>query len=152
MIQRIQTVYLFLAIVSCVVCASLPIAMIMPNGMGMPDMVYNLATIDGGNHEWHFDTCGLFVMLMITVLIDVMGILSYTNRKRQIRLCMLGICSLVLWYGGYAVYAYLGSGEENSYSVCWPVVLPFVAIVFTLLARKGIVHDEKLVRAADRIR
>ena len=34
----------------------------------------------------------------------------------------------------------------------WQYVLPAVAIVFLFIARKGIVHDEKVVRSYDRIR
>jgi hypothetical protein len=34
----------------------------------------------------------------------------------------------------------------------WQYALPAAAIIFIFIARKGIVHDEKVVRSYDRIR
>ena len=66
-------------------------------------------------------------------------------RKLQAALCLLPMLALLAWYVLLAVYAV----PEIMH---WQYVLPAVGILAVFMARNGIVHDEKVVRAYDRIR
>ena len=45
MIQRKQTIYLFLAVVACIVCLCLPLGTLQLQGMGVEPVLYNMALV-----------------------------------------------------------------------------------------------------------
>ena len=149
MIQRKQTLYLLAALIVTLVCLCLPIARFVPQGMGTPMPMYNLWVVEGsGNHN--FTPWPLFAVLLLTTPINVAAIFGYKNRKQQARFCAFCMLLIVGWYAVYTVFSeVLHFGE---FHVEWTAALPFVAMVFYFLARRGILADEALVRAADRIR
>ena len=61
----------------------------------------------------------------------------------QARFCLAGLFVIFAWYIGIAVLEGVAGFVES---------LPMVNAILIFLARKGILDDEKLVRAADRIR
>lgn len=152
MIQRKQTVYLFLSAILCLTCASLPVGSFEANTMGITSEMYNLCIIDGNTHEWNYTVCGLFVLLMVSATTSVLNIFKYNNRKVQSRNCLINSILLLLWYGLYAVVSSTLCAEDAHFSIQWSAALPFVAIVLQFLARHGIIADEKLIRSMDRIR
>jgi len=85
----------------------------------------------------------MLVLLIVSAVLCAGIIFVYKNRKRQILLTLLPMALLLAWYVLLAV---------NNFQMAWPDALPAVAILFIVLARQGIVHDEKLVRSLDRIR
>ena len=110
--------------------------------------LYNLWLVDGqGRHS--FSSWPLFAVLMLASLLSLVTIFLYSKRKLQARLCIFHMILLVLWY---LLLAVLPQQLFGSLVLSWPAVLPAVAIVFSFMARKGILADEKLVRAADRLR
>ncbi|MCM1079993.1 MAG: DUF4293 domain-containing protein [Bacteroidales bacterium] len=152
MIQRIQSVYLFLSIVAMVVCACLPIGTIAPIGMGAASEMYNLCTIDGNNGNMSFAVGGLFALLAAGVITSVINIFSFNNRKRQSRECLVTIMLLLLWIGLYAFEIYTFDADDCAFEIRFAACLPFAAIVLQWLARMAIKKDEKLIRSIDRIR
>ena len=85
------------------------------------------------------------VLLIAAALAALAVIPLYKNRKLQAALCLLPMVLLLAWYVLLALYAV----PEIMH---WQYVLPAVAILLVFMARRGIVHDEKVVRAYDRIR
>lgn len=79
----------------------------------------------------------------LSVALSVYTIFLYKKRLVQARFCLFGIVIVFVWYILLAVY--------QSY-VTTIDALPLVDAILIFLARKGILDDEKLVRAADRIR
>lgn len=152
MIQRIQSVYLFLSIVAMVVCACLPVAAIVPTGMGVVSDMYNLCIIDGNDGSLSFAVSGLFALLAGSVITSVINIFSYNNRKAQSRDCLVTIMLLLLWIGLYAFEAYIYDTDKTVFEVRFTACLPIVAIILQWLARAAIRKDEKLIRSIDRIR
>ena len=70
-------------------------------------------------------------------------IFLYRRRIRQAKWCVAGLLVIFAWYIGLAVLeGRIGTVEG----------LPMVNAILIVMARKGILDDEKLVRAADRIR
>ena len=152
MIQRIQTIYLFLAAVACVACMSLGIGRFYTaEGEGIARM-YNLWLSYADGH-WSLYPWALFGLMLVCATVLVFTIFLFRKRVRQIRLCTF---SLVLQLGWYAAYAGLAwwrmNGMQAQFRPEWPAALPAIALVLTWLAMRGITRDELLVRSLDRLR
>lgn len=91
----------------------------------------------------------LFVLQMLASALCVYAIFLYKNRKKQALFCLAAVVVNLLWYMVLAVLIQQGKLSEN---LPYTAALPIVAAIFCFLARKGVLDDEKLVRAADRIR
>lgn|SRR5574344_422323 len=151
MIQRIQTLYLFLAIAVCAVCLCLPVGRLVTDGRLVGEM-YNLwiVTANGG-HD--FAPWALFVVLLASMPVSCFAIFAFHHRMLQSRLCIFNILILVGYYIIYAVFMFVFKGKyQADFSIGFCSVMPAIGIIFQFLARKSIIKDEKLVRAADRIR
>lgn len=82
-------------------------------------------------------------LLVVSAVLSAYTIFQYRRRPFQARLCVAGLFLVFAWYIGVAVLeAKVGTIEA----------LPMVNAILIFMARKGILDDEKLVRAADRIR
>jgi len=86
---------------------------------------------------------------MVTLIVAAVGTLAiiplHKNRRTQAALCLVPILLLLAWYVQLALYAI----PETMH---WQYALPALSILLIFMARKGIVHDEKVVRSYDRIR
>ena len=151
MIQRKQTVFLLLSLIATVACLCLPLGSIELKGMGVSPVLYNLALV-GTDGAYHFSYCPLFVFLALASLLSLVTIFAYRNRKLQMKLCRLNLLLICLWYAVFAYFVFVGFKETGSFHQAIAATLPFVSAVLQWLAHRGIVADEKLVRAADRIR
>ncbi|MGN0224884.1 MAG: DUF4293 domain-containing protein [Prevotella sp.] len=151
MIQRKQTVFLILAIVASVVCLMLPIGHFVPNGMGTDSTLFNLCiSYNGISADREFTP--LFFIMLVTFPVSVLTIFKFHDRVLQARLCVVNIVLMILWYADYLAYAFWLNPEGTTFKPAFAACLPLVTIILYLLARAGIIADEKLVRAADRIR
>lgn len=155
MIQRIQTVYLLLAIIALSVCLMMPLGTIQPDGMGLSAELFNLLVLtENANLKpslW-FEPFPLFLCIFIVVLLLLTAIFSYKRRMRQAKLCSIAIAFCIIWYAGLYLYAYQLAPEATHFKPSWGTCLPLVAIILIVLARKGIMADERLVRESNRLR
>ena len=91
----------------------------------------------------------LFIIQLLASAICLYTIFLYRRRKRQAAFCLIAVLANLAWYVALAVLIQQGQFSESlPYVVC----LPLVAAILCFLARKGVLDDEKLVRAADRLR
>lgn len=151
MIQRKQTIFLLLALIATVVCLCLPLGWIEMKGMGASPILFNLALKDSvGNYEFAY--CPLFVFMALASLLSLVTIFMFKNRRMQMRLCQLNLLMVCLWYALFAYYVFVSFKEMGTFHQELAACLPFVSAVFQWLAHRGILADEKLVKAADRIR
>lgn len=150
MIQRIQTVYLLLAVAVLVACLCLPIGSVEPQGMGVPAAWYNLGLTQGQG----FDMRPVpFVGLVVTAALSLLTIFQYRQRARQMRLCTVSIVLCVLWYAYYIFSALVSLHTGGAtFHVRFAACLPLVAIILLALAHRGIKADDRLVKSMDRIR
>ena len=156
MIQRKQTLFLLFAVIAYVVCIFLPVANIEPQGMGMGTSVHCLGTVSGENGIQFDSICfPLFLLCAISAMIALGNIFMYKNRKTQMNLCNICLLFSVLWYVDYLLM-FFGivdlDFEKGKFHASFGACLPLVAIILVAMAKKGVSDDEKLVRAADRIR
>ncbi len=80
---------------------------------------------------------------VVSAALSAYTIFLYRRRMVQARFCLVGLFVIFAWYIGIAVMEGVAGFVES---------LPMVNAILIFLARKGILDDEKLVRAADRIR
>ena len=152
MIQRKQTIYLLLAVILSIVCLCMPVGKFDVGGMSTMTE-YNLWLVDGqGNHQ--FSCWPLFAILLPSSALGCYTIFLYHNRRFQARMCTFNIFLLIGWYIVFAVFSnVLGSpASGTSFQIELGGGLPAIALALYFLAYKGIMADERLVRAADRIR
>lgn len=153
MIQRIQTVYIVLAVVFTIACLCLQIGTFDNDGL-VVGREYNLWLIDG-MCTYSLVTWPMFAVLVLSAALGIYTIFVYSNRRNQARLCVFNLLLLVGWYILYGVYSRVLAGgalEQADFVPSMPAAFPGLAFVFYILARRGIMADERLVRAADRIR
>lgn len=152
MIQRIQTIYLLIAVVLSVVCLCMQVGA-LTDGDGTVTGMYNLF-LAYPNGAKNFVTWPLFVVLLLSAAIALYAIFMYANRMLQLRFCLFSMLLIVGWYILYAVYAHLLLPDSSAaaFSPSVAAVFPLVSILMLFLARRAIFADEELVRAADRIR
>lgn len=79
----------------------------------------------------------------VSAILSVYTIFIYKQRPRQAKLCLAGLFVVFVWYILLAVYQGYVTTIDS---------MPMVSAILIYMARKGIIDDEKLVRAADRIR
>lgn len=151
MIQRSQTIFLLIALVASIACLCLPLGGIEPEGMGVTSVLFNMGLKEQGS-AFDFSYMALFILLVITCPLAIITILLYKKRKLQVRLCVANAVIGLLWYvslGLFWAYKFVTIGNFHP---SWTTILPLISIILYFMARRGILHDERLVRAADRIR
>lgn len=155
MIQRIQTVYLFLAIAAIISMFFFPIA----NFYG--DTYYFYFSLDGVSDEafLSINTIPVIVMAVVLIVLIFSGIFAYKNRMFQVKLIrfavLLNIAFIIVLYFGYIDNIVKDFAKQDAVlQVQYKagVYFPLIVLIFLILAIRAIIADEKKVRAADRLR
>ena len=158
MIQRIQTLYLFLAAVVMSLTLFLPLGTIAPKDY--PEMTLKAYTIENwpaaelGTDLQIYLIC-LCCLLALPTLMSLVIIFLYKNRLLQIRLCVSEIVLLVGALAFIGIYCYRLCEiipMDAVFTIGFTSLMPVFAIVFVVFAIRGIAKDEALVRSLDRIR
>ena len=150
MIQRKQSVFLLIAFIASGVWLCLPIGSFEPQAMGVSFKMYNLMVMLGTGAD--YSVCGLFGLLLISSALSLSTIFLFKNRMLQSRMCLCNLFLLVAWYIVFGVMTRNVISADTDFHVAFAVCLPAISIVLIFMARIAILKDEKLVRAADRIR
>ena len=172
MIQRIQTVYLAVAAILCIVCLCLPIGQLIDASGETTGTLYNLwvriptpigasiatdssapilAQEAAGTHS--FAPWGLFALLVLIASGLILDIFLYKQRLVQSRLALLCSILLVGWYGVYiAFYFLLPARYDAEFQITPWAAFPAIACILSYLAFRAILKDEMLVRSLDRLR
>ncbi len=134
MIQRIQSIYLFLA----ALCMLL-MPWFFPLFVLSTDALYLI------------DDPIFFAGYLLSGLISLFTIFRYKNRQQQVVSGRINIIlNFVLF--GFLIYYYYQHFDTAADSLGIASFLPIATVVFVSLANRGIMRDEALVRAADRFR
>ena len=152
MIQRIQTLFLLLALVCMAIFYFVPFGSLeLTTDAGISDVPMGLYGVDFG--EEHYSTLPLLILLSFVVLTLIFTIFLFKHRILQMRICVFNLI-LTLGCSGLAFFFLYQASEKfaTNYSTSILVVLPIVATIFIALAIRGIAKDEALIRSIDRIR
>jgi hypothetical protein len=147
-IQRIQTVYLIIAIILMVVFAFFPA---LSFELGGREFVYG-ALETGKVGVTHFDP----LMLMLIVLISLLALIDiflYKNLQRQMTVCFVDIIIGLAMLVAICIQAYMvGTRDGVTLAWQWYLALPVLSIIFLMLAHKSMSKDKKMLRDSDRLR
>lgn len=147
MIQRIQTIYIFLAAVLTGLLLKLNFAELAVDGNWY---VFN-ATGIGSGEEMIFNGLPVMGFIGLITLLHLITIFLYKKRIGQIRLLSFTIILLLGLLGIMLYFLYAGfDGAEVAFKV--PMVFPLIAIILDYLAIRSIGKDEALLRSLNRIR
>ena len=149
MIQRKQPVFMLLALAALIVCLCLPIGSVEPKGMGADVLWYNFGVYFGSTFTAR---PLLFVDLVVVGALTFVNIFLYKRRRMQMGICVGGIILCLAWYGYYIFSALSDFASQGTFHAKFAVCLPFIAIIFLLMARRGVKSDEDLIKSMDRIR
>lgn len=150
MIQRIQTIYLFLITLCFTIILFFPIAEVNGNILS----VWSFKSAEGAIMV---PTFYLGLLSVLIAVISASTIFLYKNRMLQNKLCV-SMFILIIILLGMMYYVYpefvikkaVGENATLNYTIfSFIAVLP---LAFVILANKAILKDEKKVRAADRLR
>ena len=158
MIQRKQTVFLFLASVAMVLHFIFPIAQFL--GEGEYQLHYYLYKVVSFVPDVKVPVNNNFfitgtALSGVVALGSFIAIFLYKNRILQIKvvrmlvLFLLAHIAILFFFSIPALEEISGNKAEFDY---FGVSMPLIAFIFLVLAVRGIISDEKLVRSADRLR
>lgn len=164
MIQRIQTLYMMLAVIVSIICICLPVGTFTLSDGSWSATLYNgllsEPTADGPSLDFGVVAVWpLFLLHLLAVLFTGFSIFMYKSRSKQIVLCTLAMLCYGLWYADAAWAGWFSAGladamkdAEYGFTPSLWMALPFAGVVFEWLAIKGVRADQKLIRSMDRIR
>lgn len=150
MLQRVQSIFLFLIIVLSVLLSIVPFQKVSTYETSFlvslkPD------TVPGMTKSF------ILLPVIINHLIAVLALIAlfmFKNRKLQMKLCLLiALVSAILTAFLYMFnYVEVKDSNDNVSGFYIGSYFPIAMIVFSIMARMYIKKDEELVRSADRIR
>lgn len=160
MIQRIQTLYLFLATVVVAFMIFFPMGWVVAGGEEYRLTAFGLDGVRAGGEEFRAaSTMSLGVVIAVAAALPFLSIFLFRNRKLQLRVCMIEFAVLLgaqvlalLFLHKLAVIFVDGYEIEAAASFGVPMFFPLVAVVLNWLAVRGIRKDINLVKSLDRIR
>ena len=134
--QRIQTLYFAIIVALLAALALGNVATIIVPG-SEPESVAYLAKPSYA------------VLIIVALLANLISLFSWGHRSLQIRLA--GLAAVVVAALQILLTVdYFAMGEQVVFK--WTIIFPIVALIFEVLAIRGIYADELLVRSASRLR
>lgn len=157
MIQRIQSLWLLLASLTLFLLFVFPYShfsdsMGMAYALKITGVYKSMGGLNVLSNSFILQTIGLVILAIIPFLI----IFNYKNRKRQAMLVYL-LIALTILFGFWlymstknavtAVGQQIGIGNLDIGTLLIPLT-----VIFLFLAIKGIRHDDRLIKSAERLR
>ncbi|MBP5368471.1 MAG: DUF4293 domain-containing protein [Bacteroidales bacterium] len=153
MIQRIQTVYWFLA--ALMACMMLPfewMQLIVADG-DYSFAASGISKVAGNASEPIVNGIPLIIYIIAVALLNLVIIFLYKKRVLQARLTTIAILLSIGLYAVIALYRYMSfTADVISSNLNYPLLFPLVCLFFDYLAQRSVIKDEIKVRSLDRIR
>ncbi|HHT22230.1 MAG TPA: DUF4293 domain-containing protein [Bacteroidales bacterium] len=154
--QRIQTLYFILVI------GLMTAAILLPNAeffLQEKNITYQLDSRgmveldEQGAAKGVIGTNPLTFLFGFIIFIALYTIISFKNRRRQIRMATINLLLIIIYIAAMVIYIMVAKNKLNAI-VTWnyPVIFPLIALIFNYLGMRGVAKDEKLVRSLDRLR
>lgn len=135
MIQRIQTIYLAIAVILVISFTFTPT---FSEGLLFPQ-------------KWL--TFLLTGALTFSGTLSLISIFLYNNRQRQSKIVLFAMFGMVIALGtSLGIFLSVGTPDFNSFTEILGTILLLLGWIFLFMARKAIQKDEKLIKSMDRIR
>jgi len=161
MIQRVQTLFLFLATVAIILLAFFPIANFTNAATADSNTAYLIFYVFEISNEAGPDPFSFWFILPLIVvsagvaIISLITVFLYKNRPLQIKLSQTSIFLNVILIVSL-LFFYIDRIESETQTMAnyeyIGIYLPLISLVFLVLALRFIKKDEKMVRSLDRLR
>ncbi|MGD1845626.1 MAG: DUF4293 domain-containing protein [Salibacteraceae bacterium] len=156
MIQRIQSLFLLVAIVCCSLVFFFPVASVeTTNGL----LVWGVTGAQLSNADAVVEAPSHYPLLAISglqLLVTIVVLLRFSNRKQQLRLGRINGLLLFLFLGSGITYSFflkpLAAQPNEMPQFGLALVFGLVALILNIMALRAIHKDEELVRSVDRLR
>lgn len=157
MIQRIQSVYLLLAVISLGVMFFFPLASFI--GGDKDQLVYFIyeliSKIPGETPAVPvYFIYPILALTILAILLSLFAIVQFKNRGIQLKMIRAAILLILSMIGVFFFYCSplleKASGTLTEYKI--GSYMPLIALMFLILANRGVMNDIKLLRSADRLR
>ena len=137
MIQRQQSLWLLLSTISAFLSYVLPFF----SGTKQINDLIEKAIVDGGS------TFFLLILTGASLILSLVTIFMFKDRKLQIKLCIAGIVLSALLF-----VIYFTEIKKLSGSLSLSAIFVFAIPIGYIMAMRGIWQDEKLVKSLDKLR
>lgn len=147
-IQRIQSVYLLLAVILMIVFAFFPAL-----SFELADKTVLYGALESGRAgNMHVNPL-LITLIILISLLAIIDLFLYKNLQRQMTVCFVDIIIGIAMMIAICIQAfYVGNREGWTVSWQWYLILPILSIIFLMLAHKSMSNDKKKLRDSDRLR
>lgn len=155
MIQRIQSVFLFLAAVFSGVLFFTPIAAFEHGADLMRLTVFNVQNQTADQFFSSAYTLPLLITALLMLIVPVLTIFLYKKRELQLKLSSLNVflnailCGLIFLYYSSNIQKTIAS-ETITY--LFGTYVPLINMVLSILAMRWIKKDIELIKSIDRLR
>ena len=144
MIQRIQTVYLIVALLASSVCTFF--FNIWKNVMGLNVYAFDLINSDNLNLK------SIPILFAVSTIVSLITIFKFKDRQTQFVLGRINILTNFFILGLLVYHLQSLSGEIFISEKGIGSALPLITIVLLVMANRAIKKDEDLVKSVDRLR
>ena len=156
MIQRIQTLFLFVVVIACILLFFFPMIDYINNLKG----TYRLFVtglkyyIDVPIILYFWETLPLLILVCSSLILAVITILLYKKRKVQLLLINCNILlNIVLVALVFLLYSRIFEQRLQTISTySFGIYIPLISLVFLVLANRAVRKDMSVVKSADRLR
>lgn len=147
MIQRIQTVFLFLSAVFAGILFFVPVA-----SFNLGNEVVNLSIFGAGDHA---NALLLLILAILMLVVPFVTIFLYKKRELQLKLSSLNVFLNALFCGFiflFYVDKVQGILSAETVTYAFGTYIPLVNMVLSILAMRWIKKDIELIKSIDRLR
>ena len=172
MIQRIQTLYLFVVVVLFATMVATPLLDFKINNVKLdvenkeqakPDVkvtkdvkVYQMTykgIVDKESGDMLISTALVTLYEIVVAGIALITIFLYKNRGSQIKLTIFNMVLQVGFYVVIAIYMYTAyKYAETDFDFHMPIVFPLISLILSYRAFRAVVKDDLLVKSLGRVR
>ena len=147
-IQRIQSIYLLIAVILMVVFAFFPALT-----FELADKTVLYGALESGRAGSLHVNPLLITLIILISLLALIDIFLFKNLQRQMTVCFVDIIIGLAMLVAICIHAFVvGNREGWAVNWQWYMLLPVLSIIFLMLAHKSMANDKKKLRDSDRLR
>lgn len=156
MIQRIQTLFIFLVLIASAAFFIFPIGSVVLNDLGdsIPVKLWGFEYVNQSTMQNDF-FCGWYMPIYFGLisLVSLITILLFKRRTLQVRLSVFNIILQFFSIGILILFLYFCKKQCGiSFKTTILIVVPLAQIILTVLAIRHILIDDALIKSIDRLR
>lgn len=151
MLQRIQTIYLFISVLILSLILFFPVFK-----FNSGEYVFNSISIEQISDNKTIEVVSTLPVLILSIIINLVTLFTiflFKKRNLQMKFSIISILLIIGLYILIAVYRFFVIDFDiTTTSYSFTLIIPIISLILIFLAYKGIKKDEELVKSVDRIR